>query len=270
MFYNAKNCTLALDNTEVHYVQFGTGKRPLVIIPGLGDGLKTVKGMAIPLAVMYQLFAKTHTVYIFSRKNQLEAGYTTRMMASDQAQAMRLLGIENADVMGVSQGGMIAQYIAIDFPQLVNKLVLVVTLARPNECVEHTVGRWIALAKAGDYKGIMLDTAEKSYSEAFQKKYHVFYPLLGLFGKPKSFDRFLIQAESCLGHDSYEKLCTISAPTLVIGGEADQIVSAEASSEIASQIPICKLLMHEKLGHALYEEAPDFCANVLYFLLKDG
>ncbi len=52
-----------------------------------------------------------------------------REMAKDHAEAMTALGISKADVLGISQGGMIAQYLAIDYPDLVNKLILAVTSA---------------------------------------------------------------------------------------------------------------------------------------------
>ena len=48
-------------------------------------------------------------------------------MADDQAAAMQILGIDKASVLGVSQGGMIAQYLAIDHPGMVEKLILAVT-----------------------------------------------------------------------------------------------------------------------------------------------
>ena len=53
------------------YVTFGKGKQPLVIIPGLGDGLQTVKGMAQMLSLAYREFAKIYKVYVFSRINEL-------------------------------------------------------------------------------------------------------------------------------------------------------------------------------------------------------
>ena len=47
------------------YVTFGKGKQPLVIIPGLGDGLQTVKGMAMPFSITYRIFAKRYKIYVF-------------------------------------------------------------------------------------------------------------------------------------------------------------------------------------------------------------
>ena len=68
MFYNAKNHHLEIDGDSTDFISFGTGKKNLVIIPGVGDGLKTAKGLAIPFALMYRLFAKDFTVYVMSRK----------------------------------------------------------------------------------------------------------------------------------------------------------------------------------------------------------
>ena len=51
-------------------------------------------------------------------------------MAKDQVEVMKKLGISKASIIGVSQGGMIAQCIAIDYPELLDKLVLAVTVSR--------------------------------------------------------------------------------------------------------------------------------------------
>ena len=99
------------------------------------------------------------------------------------------------------------------------------------------------MADRGDYKGIMLDTAERSYSEKRLKQSRLVYRLLGSIGKPKSFDRFRIQAASCLTHDTYELLDHITCPTLVIGGKEDKIVTGQASVEIAGRIADCKLVL---------------------------
>ena len=93
MIYGAKSGVLKTGNTTMEYIRFGSGKRILVMLPGLGDSLRSMKGTALPMALMYRCFAKDFTVYAFSRKNELPVGYTTRDMARDQAEAMEQLGI---------------------------------------------------------------------------------------------------------------------------------------------------------------------------------
>ena len=263
MFWNAKGGCVGIGETDMDYVSFGTGKKVLVMLPGLGDGLTTVKGMAMAMAFSYRMYAKDYKVYVFSRKNYLEEGYTTRDMAADQAQAMRALGISGANVLGISQGGMIAQYLAIDYPEMVGRLILAVTLAKQNEIIQAVVAGWIASARQGDYKALLVDTAERSYSEKYLKKYRRFYPFLGKIGRPKDFTRFLIQAESCMKHDAYDGLERIACPVLVIGGDSDKIVGGEAAAELAGRIRNCRLLVYEGLGHGAYEEAADFHEKIM-------
>ena len=265
MFWNAQNGSVSIGDTDMDYVSFGKGRDALIMLPGLGDGLTTVKGMAIPMAITYRMFACNYKVYIFSRKNYLPEGYSTRDMARDQAEAMKKLGISKAKVVGISQGGMIAQYLAIDYPELVEKLILAVTLSKQNEMVREAVTKWIGMAMQGSYKDLMIDTAEKSYSERYLRKYRRLYPLLGKIGKPKDFSRFMIQATSCIGHDAYAELENIICPVLVIGGDNDRIVGVNASYEIADKIKNCELFIYKGLGHAAYEEARDFNKRVQDF-----
>ena len=127
MIWNAKNGTVPIGSTEMSYVSFGSGSRAVIFLPGLSDGLTTVKGKALLLAAPYKQFFKDFTVYMFSRKNELPDDYSIREMADDQAEAMRKLGIKKAAVVGVSEGGMIAQYLAIDHADLVERLVIAVS-----------------------------------------------------------------------------------------------------------------------------------------------
>ena len=263
-----KNGRISVGNTDMDYVRFGRGKRTLIMLPGLGDGLTTVKGTALPMALLYRAFAKEFTVYMFSRRNDLPSGYTTRDMARDQAQVMEKLGLEKADVVGVSMGGMIAQYLAVDHPEKVNKLVLAVTAARPNPILTESVEEWIGLAKKGDHVAFMDSNLRRIYSEDYYRKNKWMVPITGKLTKPKSYDRFFTQAEACLVHDAHDALSCIKAPVLVIGGEKDLALGGGASEEIAGTIPNAKLRMYEQWGHGLYEEAKDFNTVVLDFLTE--
>ena len=266
MLYQAKNGILQLDNTTMEYIRFGKGKRVLVMLPGLGDGLRTMKGTALPMALMYRKFAKDFTVYAFSRKAALPEGYTTRDMASDQALAMEMLGIERADIFGVSMGGMIAQWLAIDHPEKVGKLVLTVTSARPNPILQESVEEWISLARRGDHAGFMDSNLRRIYSEKYYRKNQWLAPIVGRLTKPRSYDRFFVQAAACLNHNAYDQLARICAPALIVGGEQDKALGGEASREIADQIPGALLHMYPHWGHGLYEEAKDFNDLILEHL----
>lgn len=261
----AKNGRVQLRGGEMDYIRFGSGAKTLVMIPGVGDGLKTVRGAALPFALMYRALAAEFTVYVFSRRAELPAQMSTREMAADLNEAMERLGLRGAALVGVSQGGMIAQWLVIEHPDKVSKLVLAVTAARPNDTIREAISGWCAMARRGDYRAIMLDTAERSYSPKRLPAARLSCRLMGNLGRPKSFDRFLTQAAACLGHDAYDRLGEINCPTLVIGGTDDRIVTDAASKELAGAIPGAELFLYEGLSHGLYEEAPDFQERVAAF-----
>lgn len=263
MLYGAKELKLTASGMQFDYIRFGSGKKPLIMIQGLNT--RGIKGAALSLAYMYRIFAKEYTVYLFDRRPVVYDGITVRDMAADIASSMDALGLKNADVFGTSQGGMIAQYLAIDRPDLVRKLVLAVTLSRNNDTVKQVVGDWIEMAERGDMKRFVLDMAEKMYSETYVKKYRPLMPLLTILQKPKDVKRFVVLAKSCLTCDTYDILDKIKSPTLVIGGKQDKVVSGVASEEIAEKLS-CALHMYENLGHAAYEEAQDFNQMVYDFL----
>ena len=266
MLFHAKNATLPIDGTTMDYIRFGSGKRILIMLPGLGDGLRTMKGTALPMALLYHAYAREYTVYIFSRKNALPQGYTTRDMARDLAEAMNQLGIHKADVFGVSMGGMIAQHFAIDYPEKVQKLILTVTSARPNPILTESVEEWLSCAKRGDHTALMDSNLRRIYSEDYYRKNKRMIPMVGALTKPKTYDRFFVQANACLTHNAYARLPQIQAPTLVIGGEKDLSLGGDASREIAAAIPGAKLQMYSQWGHGVYEEEKTFNRTVLAFL----
>jgi len=266
--YKAKNGQIPLADTNMDYISFGTGKKALILLHGLGEGLRTLKGTALPMALMYRSFAKDYTVYSFGRRNLLPPDYTIREMAEDQKLAMDALGIKKADIVGVSMGGMIAQYLAIDHPEKVDSLILAVTAARPNPLLTASISQWMELALAGDHAALMASNIEKMYSEEYCRKVNRLIPIIAGITKPRSYQRFLIQAQACLNHNAYDELSRIQAPTIIVGGEKDLALGGEASREIHTRIPQSKLKMYPQWGHALYEEEKGFNQLILDFLAQ--
>ena len=113
----------------------------------------------------------------------------------------------------------------------------------------------------------MDSNVRKMYSDAYLKRYRPLLPLLTLVQQPRAVKRFEILARACLTCDTYGRLETIQCPVLVLGGSRDQVVTGTASEEIAAKIP-CALHMYPHLGHAAYEEAPDFNQIVYDFFLE--
>lgn len=260
-----KNGRLVLDHTDMYYVCFGHGSKNLVVLPGLSDGLTTVKGKALFLRGPYKRFLTEYTVYMFSRKKDMPEGYTIRQMAEDQALAMKKLGLSRAMVLGVSQGGMVAQYLAIDHPEMVEKLILAVTAPNANDVVKDAVGAWIEMAKQNDHVRLMVDTAEKMYSKPYLEKNRKLFPLVARFTKPESYERFFRNAYAILGFDAREELFKIACPTLIIAGEDDHTVGNEAPFVINRGIPGSEVYIYQGLGHGAYEEAKDFYDRVFSF-----
>ena len=267
MLLNAKNGNIRFNGHDCDYISFGSGDDVLIMLPGVGDGFKTAKGVAVPFSVMYRCFAKEFRVLVFSRRNRMLKGFTTKNMADDIAAIMAKLEIDSAHVFGVSQGGMIAQQLALRHPDKVKSLVLAVTASRPNDIMRDSLETWLRMADKDDYKGIMLDTAERSYTGAYLERGRKLNKLLAL-AKPKDYTRFRILCESCLEHDAYDELDKISCPVFIIGADSDKVLGGEASEELAERIPGAELYMYEGYSHGVYEQAKDFNKRVLDNLTK--
>ncbi|MBO6128396.1 MAG: alpha/beta hydrolase [Pseudobutyrivibrio sp.] len=258
-----KNGCVKVGNTDMYYVAFGEGEKNLVVLPGLSDGLWTVNGKAWLLAGTYKKFFKDYTVYMFSRKNVIPDGYSIKEMADDQATVMKNLGIEKAIVMGVSQGGMIAQFLAANYPELVEKLLLVVTAPYANETIKEVVTKWIDMTTSSTHTELMLDTAEKVYTKEFNENNKKYLSVLARFTKPKNYDRFRKNAYAILGFDARPVLSQIKCPTYIMSGNCDNTVGNDAPYELRDGISNNELIIFDGLGHGLFEEDRNFYNKVL-------
>lgn len=262
---SVKEGKVSISGRELDYITFGRGRKTLVMIQGLNT--RGIRGSGRGLMLMYRIFAKEYRVWLFDRRQDISEGFTIRDMAADTAAAMDAFGIRNADIFAVSQGGMIAQLLAADRPDLVRRMVLAVTSCRTTPAIRETVGGWIAMAEQGEMKALVTDMAEKMYSDAYLKRYRPLLPLLTLLQKPKDVRRFTLLAESCLHFDAAADLEKIRCPVLVIGGGEDKVIGPGGSEELAEKLG-CEVYLYDRLGHAAYEEAADFNRRVFDFLRK--
>ncbi|MBO4693252.1 MAG: alpha/beta hydrolase [Clostridia bacterium] len=262
------NCvvdSVVLDDFKMQYIKFGKGSKALVILPGLS--IQSVINAAPAIKKQYEIFCKDFTVYIFDRRCDLPDIYSVYDMADDTAKAMSALGLSRVCLFGVSQGGMIAETIAIKYPELVEKSVLGSTACRMDAKRFSVISDWIKLAKEGNAQELYLSFGEKVYnSETFIKYCSSFISMSKSVTKAE-LERFVILAEGADDFDVKDRLGEIRCPVLVIG-DSDDAVLGDAAAEIADAMknnPDFQIYMYSGYGHAVYDLAPDYPKRLFDF-----
>lgn len=254
------------DSIEMSYFSFGRGERAFVILPGID--VKSVLLAAKSVETAYSCFADDYTGYVFDRRKNLPERYTIRQMADDTAAVMKEIGIKNADVFGASQGGMMAQYLAIDHPGLVHALVLGSTAAYSNPTITKTCEKWVDYANARNITGLTADFIDRLYSENTIRRFRDFLIHMNDGVSDADMDRFIILAQAMTGFDTRSELNKIQCPTLVIGVENDLAVGDDASQELADILQ-CELYLYgSEYAHCVFDEAPDYKQRLMDFYQK--
>ncbi|MEW6032801.1 MAG: alpha/beta fold hydrolase [Bacillota bacterium] len=198
--------------------------------------------------------------------------YTIRDMAADTAGLMERLGLGRAHVLGLSMGGMVAQELALGYPDKVDRLVLGCTtpgLSRgvppsAEVLVELTAGReGRSLADLAASLLGLLFTAE--WVERNSERLPVLLGRLAEYPiRPEAYRR---QLAAIASFDPGERLETITTPTLVLHGDRDILVPPENGAVLARAIPGARLVILPGCAHALGYERPDlFTGAVREFL----
>lgn len=259
---NSSEQVLTLHGTTMPYITFGTGEKAFVIITGMS--MAGIRGLSFSVAHAYAAFAEEYSVFVFDRIDNLPEGYSTADMAEDVACAMQQLNLQNADVLGVSQGGMIAQLLAARHPELVHSLVLGSTMCSQNDMERSVIGYWLELAERREIPALNRSFFQKVYSPAFQEKNKQAIAYLENVGDESQCARLSVLARAALCFDSTADLSRITCPVLVIGDRNDQVLSGAASEELAQKLN-CPLFLYDSYGHAVYDEAPDYKQRLLDF-----
>jgi pimeloyl-ACP methyl ester carboxylesterase len=242
---------------EFPYVRAGDGPENLMILPGITLQNEPPSRLdAWTYRVGFGRFARGHTVYVVKRKRGMPPGYTTRDMAADYGRVLEQ-ELGPSHIMGFSTGGAIAQYVALDRPELANSLILVVTAARMSEAGRETCERWQKLARELRWRELRADMASATVTGATNKRLAgTFMKLFGalVLGTPSDPSDFLTTLEADLGHDTSGQLPELSAPTLIIGGGADPFFPEPLLRETAGKIRDAELRVYEGVGHGVPKE----------------
>ncbi|MDA0987668.1 MAG: alpha/beta hydrolase [Chloroflexi bacterium] len=222
---------------------------PVLLISGLsGDH----RGWG-PLASMLSGYRVVSFDNRDSGLSQRAAGpYEIRDMTEDAAGLLKELGIARAHVVGYSMGGAIAQELAISFPQLVDRLVLLATYDAADPRGAALFRGFASLRRELPREEYIRLTLPWAYT---YKEYQIpgFIEQIvkdvvedSLFQKPEAYER---QMEATISFNSRDRLHNISCPTLLIFGEDDVMTPTRFARELIRGIKDSRLVTLEGTGH---------------------
>jgi 3-oxoadipate enol-lactonase len=243
----------ALGDIEMHYEERGAGS-PLLLVPG-------IPAIASDWAPLAEPLSRNRRVIAYDNRGSgattvTPAPYSCTQLAADAVALLDALEIEWADVFGMSLGGMIAQELALGWPERVNRLALGCTHCGLAHAAPPSpeAGRAFAL-ETDDWAERMQALAPFAFAPGVDGAF------LERFIEKKSADvqapeGYRGQIEAVLAHDTYERLPRLSRPTLILTGDADAIIPAASSEVLHERIPGSRMEVVPG-GHLFFLERPD-------------
>ncbi|MFL5756402.1 MAG: alpha/beta fold hydrolase [Chloroflexota bacterium] len=258
---------------RIAYERRGSGV-PLVLVAGTGYPGATW------LAALVDALADDHTVLTFDHAGTGDSPphdhrYSTRGFARDLAALLERVELPAAHVVGHSMGGRVAQWLALDRPDLVRSLVLAATGPgefRPDAPVTRGVPVHTArdLAELG-YEGYMRDHIRRTFftpefatahSEVVEALFRAFWD-----HRP-DLENYLRHVIARQEHQTADRLGEIAVPTLVLVGDRDTHVAGtgvhwDQSDYLFRHIPHAERRVVEGAAHGYFWQMPQLSAEIL-------
>ena len=258
-----------LNGINVNYKVHGEGE-PLVLIMGFA-------GPGQAWFFQTRAFKKYYKVVTFDNRgvgktDKPSEPYTIKAMADDTIGLMDHLGIDKAHILGYSLGGIVAQELAINYPERVRKLILASTLSTMRQIASEMLE---AMGLGEDFSEEDVRSADigKALSSlvanAFNSRLYrmILVPIVPIYTRLVGLKGLKGQVEAIAGCNTLDRLHTIEAPTLVIVGTEDKVATPGGSEVMASRIPNAKLVKVEGGSHGyVMEMRGRFNKEVLDFL----
>jgi pimeloyl-ACP methyl ester carboxylesterase len=227
-------------------------------------------------------FAERFRVIVFDNRgagesDKPDAPYTIPMLAADTMGLMRALGIERAHVVGASLGGLIAQELVVNHPEVVDRLVLVCTTSNGPKSVRPSLWSLIPMLfalrrtkdTAADIRRAFSIFAHPKWLEANPDEVEEYVAWRVAHPQPRY--AFKRQRGAIKGFHREDRLGSISAPTLIVHGDSDRIAPAANARILGELIPDAEVVILENSGHACsFDQRDRFNDVVTEFLGRGG
>lgn len=177
---------------------------------------------------------------------------STRSFAADVSAVLVHLDCGPVDVYATSMGGRVAQWLAIDHGPQLRRLVLACTSPGGPRAVERTADVRRRLARPGTEERVR-SLLELMYTSAWLASHPGPYRVLGDPTMSGPSRRVHLRASD--GHDAWDRLPRIAAPTLILHGANDEMTPAVNAELLATRIPDSSVRLFPKMKHAFFDEA---------------
>ncbi len=247
----------------------GSGPR-LLYISGTGGDLRMKPGVFDgPLPSRFEVLAYDQRG--LGRTSKPGGPYSMAGYADDAAGLMQALGWDEALVIGVSFGGMVAQELVLRHPRRVKKLVLACTspggaggASFPFHEIQHLTGE----ARAKHLMPIMDVRHDAGWAEAHPDLYAemvAFGAQAPFAEEPGHAEGARLQLEARAKHDTWERLDQIACPVLIAAGLHDGIAPPQTQRRLADRIPGAELEFFDG-GHMFMLQDPGAVPAIMDFL----
>jgi len=260
-----------IDGRSIHYVQAGQGD-PVVLIHGWNGSTFDVRYVIPELAQRYRVVAIDLLGYGYSAR-PADGDYSLAGLGEIVRRVMDRLGIERTAVLGHSMGGAIAMWLALHYPELVERLILVDSAT----VKEMSRGRnWgLALRPLLPILAPVLlrkGTVRRGLRSAVHDPACVTPETLEGRLRPlrmKGHLRAQAKQLSDRRRDEAFDAGRIHQPTLILWGEHDRWVPLSTGEQLARLIPSARFVVIRSAGHLPLEEQPDLCNRELLDFLNE-
>lgn len=245
---------------------------PLLLHRPLGGSMALWGEFRQRLAATYQVIA--FDPQGVGRSSDVPLLYTTRQLAADAVGLLDYLSVARAHVFGLSLGGMVASYMAIDAPQRVGRLVLASTLPRQTAISYHALARGLRLLRCLARPGVQTEVCLvlRILSEQFRQAHPERLREIGQLVRqvPARRRNLLALALAAARHNAEPALRGLTTETLLLFGELDPIAGQAAQSELLRELPRSRLEVLARSGHDLSIEQPLTTADRIVEFLGAG
>jgi len=254
----ASNNILKVADVDLAYRIDGDGGQPLVCIHGVGACKEAWDEIVNQLKDEFTVL--TFDLRGHGASSRIKGRYEIEDFVREAMALADHVGFQTFSLAGFSLGGLIAQKLALDHPQRVNRLILLSTVAgRTDEEKQRVSGRLAALM-AGEPGSHYDASLSRWLTEEFQKNNPDKIARLRERNAQNDPDcyasAYRVLAETDLG----EELSQINIPTLVATGECDSGSNPRMAGFIHDRIANSEIRIFPGLRHSILTEAPDLVA----------